>query len=219
MIDSRHYVGNVRAVCRGSFGWRDDHSFGWGLHPRPTVPRQPLGLHAHAVADYLPRPRPTCKLWGALEPYRADVPDLVKLIHWGADVIAHPAPWPRAPQGPARLLPRCVAVVEGLLARAELHRRARLPPSPRGRRPRPTAFTPTTRVPSTTSSRSRPSSARPRAAIRPAFPSSPICSSTTSRFASAATTPSATSKPRTARPSGSSPTSIGTTRRPPRASA
>jgi hypothetical protein len=27
------------------------------------------------------------KLWGALQPYRDDTPDLVKLIHWGADVI------------------------------------------------------------------------------------------------------------------------------------
>ncbi len=32
MIDSRHYVGNERAVCVGSFGWRDDHHFGWELH-------------------------------------------------------------------------------------------------------------------------------------------------------------------------------------------
>jgi len=31
MIDSRHHVGNERATCRGSFGWRDDHHFGWTL--------------------------------------------------------------------------------------------------------------------------------------------------------------------------------------------
>ena len=28
MIDSRHHVGNERAECRGSFGWRDDTSAG-----------------------------------------------------------------------------------------------------------------------------------------------------------------------------------------------
>ena len=32
MIDSRHYVGNDRAKCGGSFGWRDDHHFGWELN-------------------------------------------------------------------------------------------------------------------------------------------------------------------------------------------
>ena len=26
-------------------------------------------------------------LWGALEPYRDDAPDIVKLIHWGADIV------------------------------------------------------------------------------------------------------------------------------------
>ena len=32
MVDARHYVGNDRSVCQGSFGWRDDHHFGWELH-------------------------------------------------------------------------------------------------------------------------------------------------------------------------------------------
>ena len=87
MIDSRHYVGNSRPVCRGSFGWRDDHSFGWELHTlvpqflaNPSAyTRMPSQITYEAPADP--------KLWGALEPYRADIPDLVKLIHWGADVI------------------------------------------------------------------------------------------------------------------------------------
>ncbi|MFO1448387.1 MAG: discoidin domain-containing protein [Opitutaceae bacterium] len=87
MIDSRHYVGNHRAVCRGSFGWRDDHHFGWELHT--LVPQF---LSNPSAYTRMPRQivdeRPTDpKLWGALVPCRADAPDLVKLIHWGADII------------------------------------------------------------------------------------------------------------------------------------
>jgi hypothetical protein len=87
MIDSRHYVGNDRAVCGGSFGWRDDHHFGWELH---TLVAQYLSNPS--AYDRLPRQvkyeEPKDKrLWGALEPYPDDAPDLVKLIHWGADVL------------------------------------------------------------------------------------------------------------------------------------
>ena len=87
MIDSRHYVGNHRPVCRGSFGWRDDHHFGWELHT--LVPQL---LSNPSVYTRMPRqityePPADPKLWGALTPYRADSPDLVKLIHWGADII------------------------------------------------------------------------------------------------------------------------------------
>lgn len=87
MVDSRHYVGNSRPVCRGSFGWRDDHHFGWELHTlvpqwlsNPSAfTRMPRQITYEAPTDP--------KLWGALTPYRADIPDLVKLIHWGADII------------------------------------------------------------------------------------------------------------------------------------
>lgn len=87
MIDSRHHVGNWRQPCRGSFGWRDDHHFGWELHT--LVPQWLSNPEAYArmprqiVAEKPSDP----KLWGALEPCAADAPDLVKLIHWGADVI------------------------------------------------------------------------------------------------------------------------------------
>jgi hypothetical protein len=87
MVDSRHYVGNERAVCQGSFGWRDDHHFGWELHT--LVPQW---LSNPSAYERMPRQikyeKPTNpKLWGALQPYREDAPDVVKLIHWGADVI------------------------------------------------------------------------------------------------------------------------------------
>jgi hypothetical protein len=87
MVDSRHYVGNSRAPCKGSYGWRDDHHFGWELHT--LVPQW---LSNPSAFERMPRQikyelAKDKKLWGKLEPYREDAPDLVKLIHWGADVI------------------------------------------------------------------------------------------------------------------------------------
>ena len=87
MIDSRHHVGNDRANCRGSFGWRDDHHFGWELHTLvPQYLSNPSAYErmAHQVKYEVPVDK---NLWGALEPYHDDAPDIVKLIHWGADVI------------------------------------------------------------------------------------------------------------------------------------
>lgn len=87
MVDARHYVGNERAVCRGSFGWRDDHHFGWELNT--LVPQY---LSNPSAYDRMPKqikyekPKDS-KLWGKLEPYREDIPDQIKLIHWGADII------------------------------------------------------------------------------------------------------------------------------------
>jgi len=87
MIDARHHVGNDRSVCTGSFGWRDDHHFGWELHV--LVPQL---LSNPSAYTQFPRqiryePPDARYLWGALEPYPDDAPDLVKLIHWGADII------------------------------------------------------------------------------------------------------------------------------------
>jgi hypothetical protein len=87
MIDSRHYVGNYTQKCSGSYGWRDDSHFGWELHT--LVPQY---LSNPAAYERMPRQvsyqAPTdTTLWGALQPYDEKAPDIVKLIHWGADVI------------------------------------------------------------------------------------------------------------------------------------
>lgn len=86
MVDSRHYVGNHRAKCKGSYAWRDDHHFSWLLCT--LVPQY---LSNPAAYEHLPRQityeQPRDGLWGALEPYREDAPDIVKMIHWGADVM------------------------------------------------------------------------------------------------------------------------------------
>jgi len=88
MVDSRHYVGNERAICPGSFGWRDDHHFGWELHA--LVPQFLSNPSAYErMPHQIKYEKPTNpQLWGKLEPYRENTPDVVKMIHWGADVIA-----------------------------------------------------------------------------------------------------------------------------------
>jgi hypothetical protein len=87
MIDSRHYVGNDRNVCRGSFGWRDDHHFGWELHTLvPQFLSNPSAYERMPQQVKYEEPKDK-KLWGALDPYPNDAPDIVKLIHWGADII------------------------------------------------------------------------------------------------------------------------------------
>jgi hypothetical protein len=87
MIDSRHYVGNYTKKCQGSYSWRDDTHFGWELHT--LVPqflsnpeaylRMPKQVKYQAPTD--------TTLWGKLKPYDESAPDIVKLIHWGADII------------------------------------------------------------------------------------------------------------------------------------
>ncbi len=87
MIDSRHHVGNDRNPCVGSFGWRDDHHFGWELHTLvPQYLSNPSAYERmpHQVTYEAPKDK---RLWGALEPYKEEAPDIVKLIHWGADII------------------------------------------------------------------------------------------------------------------------------------
>ncbi|MDQ3814051.1 MAG: discoidin domain-containing protein [Armatimonadota bacterium] len=87
MIDSRHYTGNVRVACPGSFGWRDDHHFGWELHTLvPQYLSNPSAYERmpHQVKYEAPA---NPQLWGKLQPPSDNAPDIVKLIHWGADVI------------------------------------------------------------------------------------------------------------------------------------
>ncbi len=87
MIDSRHYVGNDRTPCPGSFGWRDDHHFGWELHSLVTQYMANPGAYER-MPKQIRYEKPTKqKAWGRLHPYREEACDLVKLIHWGADVI------------------------------------------------------------------------------------------------------------------------------------
>ncbi len=87
MIDSRHRVGNEWVKCTGSFGWRDDHHFGWEL--TTLVPQYISNPSAYERMPHQVKYRASSdpKLWGTLEPPSENAPDIVKLIQWGADVI------------------------------------------------------------------------------------------------------------------------------------
>lgn len=87
MIDSRHYVGSSREKCVWSYAWRDAHHFGWELNT--LVPQWLSNPSAYErMSRQIKHEAPTEPgLWGRLKPPAADAPDIVKLIHWGADVI------------------------------------------------------------------------------------------------------------------------------------
>lgn len=91
MAGARHYVGTSKKISKLSWAYRDGDFFNWALQ----------GL----IAQYLSNPeaykrlekRVTYKVnssypqeykgfWGALEKYKDNAPDIVKLIHWDVDV-------------------------------------------------------------------------------------------------------------------------------------
>ncbi|MDQ8206314.1 hypothetical protein QEH52_02260 [Coraliomargarita sp. SDUM461003] len=88
MIDSRHYVGNSKKPAKGSFGWRDDHQFAFELNSLVSMllSNPEAYFRMSSQIEYVD-PQQHAGKWGALEPYTEAAPDLVKLIHWGADII------------------------------------------------------------------------------------------------------------------------------------
>ena len=87
MIQSRHYVGNTSVKRSKTYAWRDDHHFSWALH---TLVSQFLSnpeayLRMPNKVEYVAPFDAT--LWGDLEPFDESAPDIVKLMHWGVDVI------------------------------------------------------------------------------------------------------------------------------------
>lgn len=87
MIDARHYTGNFEKECKGSFGWRDDHHFAWELHALVTQYLSNPEAYLRMPSQIVYKAPTDSSLWGKLSPYSQDVPDIIKLIHWGADVI------------------------------------------------------------------------------------------------------------------------------------
>ncbi len=87
MIDSRHYHGTYTWPCAKSFGWRDDCHFAFELN---TLVAQYLSnplAYERMPRQVRYKPPSDPKLWGRLEPYPNHAPDIIKMIHWGADVI------------------------------------------------------------------------------------------------------------------------------------
>ncbi len=85
MIDGRHRFGTYKKPCRGSFGWRDDHHFGWELNT--LVPQLLANPEAFKRMPKTIKYQSIAKFNGILNPYNNDAPDIVKLIHFGADII------------------------------------------------------------------------------------------------------------------------------------
>ncbi|SFB60928.1 discoidin domain-containing protein [Algoriphagus aquimarinus] len=95
MIGSRHYLGTTDAIRSLSWAWRDGDFFNWAQQSlvslylsNPTAfERMEQTIH------YVPNDSFSEEYdgaWGALEPYAANTPDIVQLIHWDADVkISH----------------------------------------------------------------------------------------------------------------------------------
>lgn len=91
MAGARHYVGTTKNICTFSWEWRDGDFFNWALQ---TLIAQYLSNPAayermERTIEYVPNgqyPDEYSGLWGALEPPAEDAPDIVKLIHWDADV-------------------------------------------------------------------------------------------------------------------------------------
>jgi hypothetical protein len=87
MADARHHVGTYTKPCRGSFGWRDDHQFSFELHGLVAPYLANPSAYERMARTIPPVPAGDGSRWGALEPCPPDAPDIVRLIHWGADVI------------------------------------------------------------------------------------------------------------------------------------
>ncbi|UDQ97109.1 cellulase N-terminal Ig-like domain-containing protein [Lentisphaerota bacterium WC36G] len=85
MIDSRHRFGTYKKYCGGSFGWRDDHHFGWELNT--LVPQFLSNPEAYLRMPKTVKYEKLAKFNGALTPFSESAPDIVKLIHFGADII------------------------------------------------------------------------------------------------------------------------------------
>lgn len=91
MLGARHYVGTVDDIRRISFAWRDGDFFNWSMQSLVAMylsnpaayERMERKGHYISNDDF---PEKYRGLWGKLEPFAEDTPDIVQLMHWDADV-------------------------------------------------------------------------------------------------------------------------------------
>lgn len=91
MIGARHYVGTTDKIRSLSWEWRDGDFFNWGLQSLVALYlSNPLVYERmEQTIHYVPNSSFSAeynRLWGKLEPYKPNTPDLIQLIHWDADV-------------------------------------------------------------------------------------------------------------------------------------
>ncbi len=91
MIGARHYVGTTDLIRPLSFEWRDGDFFNWAMQGLVALylSNPEAFKRMDRTVSYVDNssfPSKYKDLWGLLEPYDEDAPDIIKLIHWDADV-------------------------------------------------------------------------------------------------------------------------------------
>lgn len=91
MVGARHYVGTTDLIRPLSYEWRDGDFFNWTLQSLvATYLSNPAAFdrmeRTVSYASNASFPAEYKGLWGALDPYSEEAPDVVKLIHWDVDV-------------------------------------------------------------------------------------------------------------------------------------
>ncbi|REG78254.1 discoidin domain-containing protein [Algoriphagus antarcticus] len=91
MVGARHYVGTTDLIRPLSFEWRDGDFFNWALQGMVALylSNPETFDRMEKTVSYVPNssfPSAYKGLWGTLEPYHENAPDIIKLIHWDADV-------------------------------------------------------------------------------------------------------------------------------------
>ena len=91
MIGSRHHVGTSRDPIGNSIGWRDDCHYAYEVNTLVAQYLSNPSAYERMPSKIRYEASPGKKYWGTLDPYDPKAPDIVKLIHWGADVIVTPS--------------------------------------------------------------------------------------------------------------------------------
>jgi hypothetical protein len=91
MLGARHYVGTVDDIRPISFAWRDGDFFNWSMQSLIAMYlSNPVAYERMEIkGQYVPNgsfPDEYEGLWGKLEAFGPETPDIVQLIHWDADV-------------------------------------------------------------------------------------------------------------------------------------
>lgn len=91
MLGARHFVGTTDEIRPLSWEWRDGDFFNWAEQSLVSLYlSNPAAFdRMEQTVQYVPNdsfPKEYHGMWGKLEPYAANTPDIVQLIHWDADV-------------------------------------------------------------------------------------------------------------------------------------
>lgn len=91
MIGARHYVGSSKDIRSLSWAWRDGDFFNFAMQSLVSLylSNPEVFKKMDKKVEYIPNKSLSEQYhdkWGKLDPYLENAPDIVKLIHWDADV-------------------------------------------------------------------------------------------------------------------------------------